>query len=183
MNLIIFRHRQHLPSPLLVTAATTVKTLAFKMSLSMKLKYILTRKIILKKENLLEQIVQVFKSEIIQGKLSQIWITNDKDKEFIIINNENNNNNNNNENNYIQINVNNNLGKILLTKCICFIFKRCKDNPHYPCFLIILKKDDVNVRKIFFNYNKGICSPKLFKIMMRSFIIINQQQYIMFKNF
>ena len=138
----------------------------------MKLKFILTQNTTLKEENLLDQIIQVLKFDIIHGKLSQIWLTNDKEKEFIMINNDK-------DKNYIQININNNMGKILLTKIMCFTIQREKNQP----FFIILTKDDINIRKILFNFNKNICNIKLFKILMRSFIIITQQQYIMIRNY
>ena len=161
---------------ILIPAAITVIINLLKISMSMKLKSILTLKSVLKKENLLEEIVQQLKLEIIQGKLLQIWIVKEKNEEFITIMNNDDNNNNND----IQINISCLMGKNLLTKIICAITKRNKKT-NYPPFFIVLKKDDINVRKTFLKFNKKVCDFNFFKFLMRCFIIVNQQQYIKLK--
>ena len=131
---------------------------------------------LLKKQDLLQQILPLLSNEIIHGKLSKIWITNDN-------NNNNNNNNKNNfisiyDNEYIQININDDMGKTLLTKIIYFIIKRIEQQEQYM-FFIVLNTETINLRKILWNHNKKLLknNSELFKFMMRSFLIVNQRQY------
>lgn len=147
------------------------------MSLLMKLNFILIQKPVPKEQYMLEQILLILKELIIQEKLSRLWITcegnsNDNEEEennFIkIIKRENNY--------YIQINVGNNTGKNLLTKIICLVSNHY-NNKYFP-FLLILEKENINLRKILYNYNiSKIRDSKTFTFMMRSFVIVNRYQH------
>ena len=150
-------------------------TTKLKMSMLMKLNFILTQPPSTKKQNLLEQILPLLYEEVIQGKLSAIWINainndnddddDDDDDDFITIH----------ENKQIHINITSNAGKTLLTKIIRFIINRPKEQRQF-LFFIILKNENINIRKLLLNHNKNI-SNSLFTFMMRSFIVINQQLY------
>ena len=92
-----------------------------------------------------------------------------------------------NNNNNIEININNDLGRLLLMKIICSIIKRDQQQRKninnkkcsYLPFLFILKESDTNVRTLLLKYfiKKKYGNFHIFENMMRSFIIINQQEY------
>ena len=134
----------------------------------MKLKYILTQNT--KAKDILEQILPILKYGIIHGKLSQIWIVNKNEEEFMVVNNEG----------AIEINISCHTGKTVLTKIICLVAMK-KKSVVSP-FLVILKMSNVNIRKLLFNYyyKAGLFNFKTFKYMMRSFIIFDQRQYVNF---
>lgn len=78
----------------------------------------------------------------------------------------------------LQINLSNDIGKMLLFKLICLITNYYKHPKNRP-FIIIIVKVNINVRKIILNYIKDnkLCKPQVFVLMMRSFVIANPQQY------
>ena len=173
---ILYSKEERLKIKLKIILATIVTMLTPKISTSMTLDFILTQKTAVKKQNLLEPILLLLKKEFIQVKLSRILIVcegTDSDYEennFIKIEN------NSNHNYYIQINIGNNIGKTLLTKIIGFIINYHNKDNHTPFFLIV-KKENINVRKILYNHNKKLIHYKLFTYMMRSFAIITHHQY------
>lgn len=141
------------------------------MSMLMKLNFILTQQPPLEKQKLLEQILPLLKQEIIHGKLSKIWVIKNNNDFISIYNNED-----------IEININDDIGKTLLTKIIYFIIKRIeeKEETQQHIFFFILKSEYINIRKILWNHNNNNDLKnnfELFIFMMRSFVIINQQQY------
>ena len=95
---------------IIVENATAI---TYKMSLLMQLSSIITQEIPLKKQCLLKQILPLLRKEIILGKLSHIWITNNNDNCITLYNDR-----------YIQININTNKGKMLLTHIIGFIIEK-----------------------------------------------------------
>ena len=148
---------------------------------SMTQKFIMTQKTLPKKQNLLDQILPILRDDIILGKLLNIWITNYKDNlvdnDFIIANNEN-----------IEINIYNDIGKILLIRIIFNIIEREKNRNHFPPFFFILKGKNINVRKRLYNYfkkhidNNEVDIFNTFEYLMTYFIIINSRQYNIFFN-
>ena len=160
------------------------------MSSLMKLRSILTQQHAHAKPHLLEEILPLLKDAITLGKLSKIWIV--QNDNFIISIDDGNN---------VYININNNLGKTLLTKIICLVARRNTEEvptpvvvaaaaaaaaaparpPPLPIFCVILEKDDINLRKIIRHHNENLKNDsETFEFLMRSFIIMDKQQYNMF---
>ena len=82
-----------------------------------------------------------------------------------------------NEKNNVEVNIYNDNGKLILTKIICFISMR--KNKEFPPFLIVLKKDNINLRKIILKFNKKKINNNnnidTFNYLMQSFLIVTPQ--------
>ena len=109
-----------------------------------------------------QRILSDLENKIIHGQLCQIWITMYKsdDNNIIKINDKNN----------VEVNIYNDNGKLILTKIICFISMR--KNKEFPPFFIVLKKDNINLRKKILEFNKKKINIDTFNYLMQSFLIV-----------
>ena len=164
-----------------INFAPSVNISIFKMSMLMKLKYILTQNVSQKQpENFLEKIYQELESEIYVGNISKIWIIKNKDDD----DDDDDDDDNQigikikSEENRIQINIGTKMGKDILSK---IIFTYLKKN-HVSDLIFIIKRDDINIKKIFYNHNREVFKQnnienKYIEFIMRSFIIITERMH------
>ena len=115
----------------------------------------------LSKLEVCETVLHCIDDDLNQRNVSIIWIINDKNFEYIEINYNNN----------IQINIGKLNGRNLLIKIICFSSKKNK-----PIYLIV-KKDNINIRKILYRSMKIQNQEKIFNHLMTCFIILTENLY------
>ena len=139
------------------------------MSLSTRLNYILTQNPALEKQKLLTQILNLLKLYITRAKLSKIICDSNSNNDYFI---------KHDKDDTLQINLSNDIGKMLLIKLIGLITNYYNSVEERPFSIIV--KENINIRKIMFNYIKAnkICKTEVFVLMMRSFIIVNQYKHL-----